>query len=138
VVMYVLGVFAGMGVATMYMVPFSMLPDVVDLDELETGLRREGLYFSAVVFLQKLGIAIALFASGSFLDLTGFVANADSQPLTVLWAIRLLIGPFPALLLIGSLWFAYRYPIDRRRHQQILLALQEQRLQKLASPPPDD
>lgn len=138
VVMYILGVFAGMGVATMYMVPFAMLPDVVDLDELETGLRREGLYFSAVVFLQKLGIAIALFASGSFLDLTGFVANADSQPLTVLWTIRLLIGPLPALLLIGSLWFAYRYPIDRHRHQQILLALQEQRLHKLASLPPDE
>lgn len=133
--MYVLGVFAGMGVATMYMVPFAMLPDVIDLDELETGLRREGLYFSAVVFLQKLGIAVALFASGSFLDLTGFVANADSQPLTVLWAIRLLIGPLPAILLIGSFWFAYRYPINRRRHQQILLALQDQRGQKLAAPP---
>jgi len=134
--MYVLGVFAGMGVATMYMVPFSMLPDVVDLDELETGLRREGLYFSAVVFLQKLGIAVALFASGSFLGLTGFAADAESQPLAVLWAIRLLIGPLPAILLLGSLWFAYRYPINRRCHQQILLALQDKRLQTQQSPLP--
>jgi Na+/melibiose symporter-like transporter len=93
--MYLLGMFAGMGVATLYMVPFSMLPDVVDLDELETGLRREGLYFSAVVFLQKVGIAIALFASGTLLDLTGFVANADNQPGLALWTIRLLIGHCP-------------------------------------------
>jgi GPH family glycoside/pentoside/hexuronide:cation symporter len=125
--MYLLGMFAGMGVATLYMVPFSMLPDVVDLDELETGLRREGLYFSAVVFLQKVGIAIALFASGTLLDLTGFVANADNQPGLALWTIRLLIGPLPALLLLGSVWFAYRYPISRDRHQQILLALAERR-----------
>lgn len=131
VLMYGLGIFAGVGVATMYMVPFSMLPDVVDLDELQTGLRREGLYFSAVVFLQKLGIAVALFASGTLLDLTGFVANASSQPWQALWAIRLLIGPFPAVLLLGSVWFAYRYPINRDRHQQILAALRDRRSEKL-------
>lgn len=130
--MYLLGILAGVGVATMYMVPFSMLPDVVDLDELQTGLRREGLYFSAVVFLQKLGIALALFASGTLLDLTGFAASAATQPAPALWTIRLLIGPLPAVLLLGSLWFAYHYPIDRQRHQQILLALQDKRLQKLA------
>jgi GPH family glycoside/pentoside/hexuronide:cation symporter len=129
--MYSLGMLAGVGVATMYMVPFAMLPDVVDLDELETGLRREGLYFSAVVFLQKLGIAVALFVSGQLLDLTGFTANAASQPNQALWAIRLLIGPLPAILLVGSLWFAYRYPISRQRHQQILLALQDQRGRKV-------
>jgi len=131
ILMYLLGVLAGVGVATMYMVPFSMLPDVVDLDELQTGLRREGLYFSAVVFLQKLGIAVALFASGTLLDLTGFAANAASQPIQALWAIRLLIGPLPAVLLLGSIWFAYRYPIDRERHQQILSALQDKRIQKI-------
>lgn len=130
--MYNLGLLAGAGVATMYMVPFSMLPDVVDLDELQTGLRREGLYFSAVVFLQKLGIAVALFASGTLLDLMGFAAEAIAQPRQALWAIRLLIGPLPAALLLGSLWFAYRYPIDRQRHQQILLALQNKRLQTLS------
>lgn len=136
-IMYLLGVFAGMGVATMYMVPFSMLPDVVDLDELQTGLRREGLYFSAVVFLQKFGVAIALFASGVFLDLAGFIAGAEAQPPAALWTIRLLIGPLPAILLLGSLWFAYRYPINRDRHQQILLALEEQRHQKrVVDPPP--
>lgn len=130
--MYTLGVLAGVGVATLYMVPFAMLPDVVDLDELETGLRREGLYFSAVVFLQKLGLALALFASGQLLDWTGYVANAATQPTQALWAIRLVIGPLPALLLLGSLWFAYQYPISRERHQQILAALQVKRNQGLA------
>lgn len=134
--MYLLGVFAGMGVATMYMVPFSMLPDVVDLDELQTGLRREGLYFSAVVFLQKFGVAIALFASGVLLGVSGFVSGADVQPAAALWTIRILMGPLPAILLLGSLWFAYQYPISRDRHQQILLALEEQRHHPPASDSP--
>ncbi|MBD2231924.1 MFS transporter [Phormidium tenue] len=128
--MYTLGVIAGMGVATLYMVPFAMLPDVIDLDELNTGLRREGLYFSALVFLQKLGLALALFVSGQLLSWTGYAASATAQPAAALTAIRLLIGPLPALLLAGGLWFCYRYPISRDRHQQILLALQQQRQQR--------
>ena len=126
-IMYGLGVLAGIGVSTLYMVPFAMLPDVVDLDELNTGLRREGLYFSAVVFLQKLGLAVALFVSGQLLTWTGFDPTAAVQSTTTLWTIRLLIGPLPAVFLLGSLWFAARYPITRERHQQILMALQKKR-----------
>jgi GPH family glycoside/pentoside/hexuronide:cation symporter len=125
--MYGLGICAGVGVATLYMVPFAMLPDVIDLDELKTGLRREGLYFSAVVFLQKLGLAVALFVSGQLLSWTGFNPEAAVQSTPTLWTIRLLVGPLPALLLLGSLWFAARYPITRERHRQILEALQERR-----------
>lgn len=125
--MYTLGVVAGMGVATLYMVPFAMLPDVVDLDELQTGRRREGLYFSSLVFLQKFGLAAALFISGQLLSLTGYSSQNAVQPDQALWAIRLLIGPLPALLLLGSLWFTYRYPISRDRHRQILEALEVQR-----------
>ncbi len=130
--MYALGFVAGMGVSTMYMVPFAMLPDVVDLDELETGLRREGLFFSAVVFLQKLGIASALFISGQVLARTGFVANAPLQSPQALLAVRLLIGPLPALLLMGSIGFAAQYPISRTYHEQILLALKDRRFHRLA------
>jgi glycoside/pentoside/hexuronide:cation symporter, GPH family len=129
--MYTLAVVAGIGVATLYMVPFAMLPDVIDLDELNTGLRREGLYFSALVFLQKLGLAMALFISGQVLGWTGYVASAETQPVAALNAIRLLIGPLPALLLAGGLWFCYRYPISRDRHQQILLALDKKRNQRV-------
>ncbi|MEM9808593.1 MAG: MFS transporter, partial [Cyanobacteria bacterium P01_D01_bin.56] len=35
--MYGLGVLAGMGLSTAYLIPWSMLPDVIDLDELQTG-----------------------------------------------------------------------------------------------------
>ena len=127
--MYALGMFAGLGIATLYLVPFSMLPDVIDLDELHTGQRREGLYFSALVFLQKLGLALALFTSGQILSWTGFTMTGLAQPTSALWAIRLLIGPLPALLILGSLGFAYRYPITRERHQQILVAIQERQCQ---------
>ncbi|MGF1520946.1 MAG: MFS transporter [Leptolyngbyaceae cyanobacterium] len=130
--MYVLGIVVGSGIATLYVGPFAMLPDVIDWDELQTGYRREGLYFSAVVFLQKLGLALALFVSGQLLQHTGFVIDAATQPLPALWLIRLLLGPLPAVLLLLGLWFAYQYPITRKRYQQILTALEAARMQRVA------
>ncbi|MBL8046355.1 MAG: MFS transporter, partial [Anaerolineales bacterium] len=47
----VLAIVAGVGVAVCYLIPWSMLPDVVELDELETGQRREGVYYGFFVFL---------------------------------------------------------------------------------------
>ncbi len=122
--MYLLGMMAGVGIATAYIVPWSMLPDVVDLDELNTGHRREGIFYGLVVQLQKFGLALALFGVGKFLDWSGYLpAGAGKQPESALWAIRLIIGPIPTVILIMGLVCAYFYPITKQVHQEILLQL---------------
>ncbi|MEA5511858.1 MFS transporter [Crocosphaera sp. UHCC 0190] len=124
ILMYVIAIMAGIGIATAYIVPWSMLPDVVDLDQLKTGERREGIFFALVVQLQKIGIALALFMVGKLLDNAGYIpGSTGQQPDTALWAIRMIIGPLPTLLLIISLVLAYFYPITRQVHQDILLQL---------------
>jgi len=50
--MYVLAVMAGFGVSTAYLIPWSMMPDVIELDELTTGQRRRDFY-GFMVLLQK-------------------------------------------------------------------------------------
>ncbi len=130
--MYVLAVLAGIGLSTAYIVPWSMLPDVVDLDELNTGQRREGIFYGFVVQFQKLGLAAALFLVGRILDWAGLIPAVASeapptQPNSVLWAIRLIIGPIPTLILIIGLVLAYFYPITRSKHEEILLKLKEKR-----------
>jgi GPH family glycoside/pentoside/hexuronide:cation symporter len=65
------------------------------------------------------------------LRLTGYVAGAE-QAEGVLWAIRLLMGPFPALLLIASIVLAWRYPLTRARHAELRAQVAEQR--RLARP----
>jgi len=45
------GTNTGPGNSVAYLIPWSMLPDVVDVDELNTGLRREGIYYGFFVFL---------------------------------------------------------------------------------------
>lgn len=130
--MYVLAVIVGAGLSTAYLVPWSMLPDVVDLDELNTGQRREGIFYGLVVQLQKIAVAIALFLVGRLLDWSGFIPTSSGQSLRVqpdsaLWAIRWLMGPVPALVLVGGLIWAYLYPITRSVHEEILIKLLERR-----------
>jgi GPH family glycoside/pentoside/hexuronide:cation symporter len=129
--MYFLAVLAGFGVSTAYLIPWSMLPDVIELDELETGQRREGVFYAFMVLLQKIGLALGLFLVGQVLDAAGFIEATGNtvpvQPESALFAIRVLIGPIPATVLVGGLVLAYFYPITREKHAETLLKLEERR-----------
>ncbi|NEQ24782.1 MAG: MFS transporter, partial [Microcoleus sp. SIO2G3] len=133
--LFLLAGLAGVGVATAYLVPWSMLPDVIELDELQTGQRREGIFYAFMVLLQKIGLALALFLVGQALGAAGFIESTPGQPLptqpdSALLAIRLVIAPLPTLTLIAGLILAYLYPITREVHAEILLKLQERRRQR--------
>lgn len=133
--MFALAAIAGVGTATVYLVPWSMLPDVVDLDESLTGLRREGIFYGFAVFVQKIGIALAVFLTSRILDWSGYVASTGggthqiAQPASALWMIRLIMGPIPATLIIGGCLCALFYPISRAVHRQILQKCDRQALE---------
>ena len=128
--MYFLAVMAGFGVSVAYLIPWSMIPDVVELDELKTGQRREGIFYSFMIVLQKLGLALALFLVGIALDFAGFIevtpgGKIPVQPDSALLAIRIAIGPLPTVILIGGLILAYFYPLTREVHAEIRLKLKQ-------------
>ncbi len=127
---YLLAALAGFGIATAYVVPWSMVPDVVEYDEVRSGQRREGSYYAFASFFQKLATGLALWGMGQALALTGYVTPLPSEPLPVqpqaaVTAIRVFMGPVPALLLFLAVLFAWRYPITRESHQATLQELAE-------------
>ncbi len=131
-IMYFLAVMAGFGVSTAYLIPWSMMPDVIDLDELETGHRREGVFYGFMVLLQKIGLAGGLFLVGQALALAGFQESSPdmpelAQPPSALLAIRIAIGPLPTLFLIVGLILTWLYPITREKHAVILDQLVQRR-----------
>ncbi|MBU7584657.1 MAG: MFS transporter [Nostoc sp. TH1S01] len=136
VLMYVMAVMAGVGVSTAYLVPWSMIPDVIELDELQTGQRREGIFYGFMVLLQKFGLAFGLFLVGNALQSAGFkeaVAGQSTlpvQPESALTAIRFAVGPIPTVCLICGLVLTYFYPITREMHAEILLKLKERQANK--------
>ena len=83
-----------------------------------------------MVLLQKVALAIGLFLVTQVLQQSGFLKNfageADPiQPDSALWAIRVLVGPIPLVILLVGLVLAYFYPITKEVHAEILLKLQE-------------
>ncbi len=131
--LYVLAIMAGCGVSVAYLIPWSMIPDVIELDELNTGQRREGIFYSFMVLLQKFGLALALFLVGIALEASGFIERPPGgeipiQPDSALLAIRIAVAPLPTVVLMVGLVLAYFYPITEKIHAEIRLKLEEKKL----------
>jgi glycoside/pentoside/hexuronide:cation symporter, GPH family len=125
---FVISFFAGMGVSTAYLIPWSMLPDVVDYDELQTGQRREGIYYGLFALLQQIGISFGVAIGSWALGSAGYVApiagELSSQPETVLFALRMIVSLAPVAMLALSIPLAMAYPISRKRHEEIMKQLE--------------
>lgn len=82
----------------------SILADVIDVDELETGERKEGAYYSTYTFLYKSSSGVMAMITGFVLSYTGFVPDAAEQTELVRLAIRSLNGLVPfTTILFGAL-----------------------------------
>jgi glycoside/pentoside/hexuronide:cation symporter, GPH family len=117
-VVYFIAALAGMGVAAAHVIPWSLIPDVVDDDELITGHRREGTFYGFMVLIQKSGTAIVLALLPWVFSLTGYIPNGEQNPATLL-AIRIMMGPIPTVLLAISIWLAWKFPISKQRYTEI-------------------
>ncbi len=72
-------VLAGFGFAALSTVPWAIVADVVESDELKHGERREGLFAGYLVFLRKFASAFAIFAVGQLLEATGFISSTSGS-----------------------------------------------------------
>ena len=105
----------------------AILPDVCDLDELENGERREGLYTAVVAFVSKLEISLTVLIVGYLVDLSGFDPKLATQPDAVmnkmLWMAIIPTGFFTFCGLVLALRFrmteesmnAVRLQLEARR-----------------------
>ena len=50
----------GFGISASQVIPWAMLPDVIEIDEYKNGIRREGAFYGISTFLYKIASAIAI------------------------------------------------------------------------------
>jgi sugar (glycoside-pentoside-hexuronide) transporter len=112
------------GYAVVDLMPWSMLGEVVDEDDLASGERREGVYNGFFMFLRKLAGTIAVFLALTLLGALGFVEGDGEQPERAVHAIRVLTSVGPAVFLALSITFAIGYPLTRERHAEIRAQLE--------------
>ncbi|MDR0447936.1 MAG: MFS transporter [Treponema sp.] len=111
--------YAGIGVGFSYVAPFAMVPDTVEFDAVNTGIRKEGAYYGMWTFISKCGTALSVFISGFILNMGGYVANAVQIP-SARFAIRLIIGPIPAIVFLVAIILVQFYPLDEKTYKKFM------------------
>jgi Na+/melibiose symporter-like transporter len=101
--------------------PGSMQADVVDLDTLQAGSQRTGLFFALWGMATKLALALAVGVAFPVLDLVGFDARAVTDDARL--GLSLLYGAAPIAIKLSAIALLWRYPIDARRQAELRAAL---------------
>jgi GPH family glycoside/pentoside/hexuronide:cation symporter len=127
---YGMAFLTGIGASVAYIIPWSMLPDVIEYDQLRTAQRRDGLFYGMFVLLQQVGLSFGLAASNVALEMAGYVmpqgGQVVTQPHAVQTTLRVLVSFVPAGLLLLCLPLAYVYPITKERFAEIRQRLADQ------------
>ncbi|MCL5103419.1 MAG: MFS transporter [Armatimonadetes bacterium] len=97
----------------------SMVADVCDLDELETGLRREGMYGAVNSWIVKLGIGAVTCVSGIVISLVGIKPEAATQSVSTITNMRLAFVAVPCLFMVICMILAMRYPVTEARAKEV-------------------
>ena len=121
-------VLAGIGVSAAQVLPWAIIPDAIEWQEWKTGERNEGMFYSLITLMGKVGMAIAQPMGLLILQLSNFQEGQNVvQPASALTGIRLVIGVVPALLLLAGIVMAILYPLSRNEHHRIVEELRERR-----------
>ncbi|KAG9332492.1 hypothetical protein JZ751_014590 [Albula glossodonta] len=117
----IMSILAGSSLASLYLLPWSMLPDVVDDFKIKNPNSKdlEPIFYSCYVFFNKFGGGLSVGISTMALHFAGYKPGACRHNASVITTLRVLFAPVPiALLLVGMVMF-YFYPINEARRLQI-------------------
>ncbi|RXN11255.1 sodium-dependent lysophosphatidylcholine symporter 1-like protein [Labeo rohita] len=123
----IMSMLAGMSLAALYLLPWSMLPDVVDDFKVKNPSCHdlEPLFYSCYVFFNKFGGGMSVGVSTLVLHFVGYKPGACKHNPEVITSLRVLFAPVPICLLLISLVIFGFYPINEKRRQKIQEALRK-------------
>jgi glycoside/pentoside/hexuronide:cation symporter, GPH family len=119
--------FFSFGIGSLFTLMMSMTSDVIDLDELKTGKRREGVFGAIYWWMVKFGLAIAGALSGIILDGIGFNAAISPQPEATLIGLRAFYSGVPIVGTLIAIIVMWNYDLDEVRAREISAELEKRR-----------
>ena len=117
--------FHSFGIGGLFTIMMSMTADVCDLDELNTGQRREGVLGAVYWWMVKLGYGIAALLGGLFLMIVGF--DADNVTESAVTGMRSFYSLLPIAGVIGAILIMKNYDISEQKAAEIKKALEERK-----------
>ncbi|GMQ32918.1 MFS transporter [Algoriphagus taiwanensis] len=128
--------FHSFGIGSLFVLMMSMTADVIDLDELNYGVRREGVFGAIYWYMVKFGFAIAGGLSGVILTVVGFDGNAAVQPEGAVDGLRLFFSGLPMLGTLAAMYLMHDYDVDEARANEIREELKRRKEAKKAPSTP--
>ena len=119
--------FHSFGIGSLFVLMMSMTADVIDLDELNYGKRREGVFGAIYWYMVKFGFAIAGGLSGLILTVVGFDGNADVQPEGAVDGLRIFFSALPMFGTIVAMYLMHDYDVDEKRANEIRAELEKRK-----------
>ena len=109
---------AGVGFSSFQLFPFSMLPDTVEYDQMQSGLRREGIFSGMWSAGQKIAYSVGPPIVGFALALSGFVKEGI-QPESLVTGVRVIFCLFPAAMILLSFIPFRKYPLTEEEFEKV-------------------
>ena len=120
--------FLAFGLGGLFTLMGSMIADVVDLDEITTGERREGMFGSVFWWMVKLGQSGAIVVGGFLLYSTGLDASLGAnQPEGTIFWLRFYDAFVPLIASAVAIYAVYRYPITEQSAGEVRAELERRR-----------
>lgn len=119
--------FFSFGIGSLFTLMMSMTADVIDLDELNTGKRREGIFGAIYWWMVKFGLAIAGLLSGTIMSLVGFDPTAAVQLDGAITGLRIFYSGFPILGTLVAIYVMRNYDVTEKRAREIRAELDKRK-----------
>lgn len=111
--------FFSFGIGGLFTLMMSMTADVIDLDELNTGKRREGTFGAIYWWMVKFGFGIAGGLSGAIFTVIGFDTGLEVQSESAITGLRLFFSGLPILGTLGAIYVMRDYEITEEKAKEI-------------------
>ncbi len=115
------------GIGGLFTLMNSMTADVCDLDELDSGKRREGTFGAIYWWMVKFGMAFAGGLSGLIMALVGFAPDAPTQVDGAVTGIRLAYSVVPIAGALLAIWVMRDYDLTEEKANEIRAELERRR-----------
>lgn len=112
-------VLAGLGTGGLFTLPLSMIADVIDLDDLNTGKRSEGSYYGCLTLFYKISQSITLFLIGLILDIVNFDANLPVQAENTVVILGLLLAIGSGISFLAAFLSLLKYSLNKSKVEDI-------------------
>lgn len=110
----------GIGMSGSFMFIDLIIPAIIDYDELETGIRREGGYFGINAFIVRLSTIFTFLTISLVFNSVGWkVFDPVGTTNQTIIGLRSLISIFPIIALIIALISMSKFPINKQKYNEI-------------------